>query len=411
MLDFKKKYLKYKQKYLNLKKMIGGGIDATYTISLPDKISILNYFDLFGIARKIKPGNILILKYLKDDGTTNEIRYKIITKIGEGGYGIIYSIKNTDTTDNKEYIFKYGKNKKLNEVYNEGKKSEILKNILDNDNMIPLYQGKKQSDFLISIYYGNNLYKEFKHKINEIKNKYAIITTQLLKLLHTINSNHIFHNDIKLENITIKNDEVYLIDFGSLTKNISSFGPIISMSYNGVIALLKEYKYINYEIIYDKLNFLKNTDIVGFFYCCIDLLFLLNNSIYDSYKLLDELKIKNVEYETDVYILFSLFYFILPTTKRTINILDINLNYFDRLLPSKDNAVHIFDVFLDEHTNLFRFMAYIYNKIIHDVNNETKNIWYIKFLKCMSACFLPEFNYDEFIPLFNEIVNEFEISL
>ena len=30
MSDLKNKYLKYKQKYLNLKKMIGRGIDAKY---------------------------------------------------------------------------------------------------------------------------------------------------------------------------------------------------------------------------------------------------------------------------------------------------------------------------------------------------------------------------------------------
>ena len=403
-MNSKQKYLKYKQKYLNLKKMIGGGIDARYTISLPDKISILNYFDLFGIARKIKPGNILILKYLKEDGTTNEIRYNIIKKIGEGSYGIVYLIENIDTT--KQYIFKYGKNKKGNDIYKECKDSDILKDILD-DNMIPLFQGKKQSDFLISTYNGKNLYDEFKDKPEQIKNNYANITFKLLELLDKINSNNIFHNDIKLENITIKGDEVYLIDFGLLTKEKSDLGPIISMSYNGVIALLQEYNYTHYNDIFPKLNFVNNTDIVGFFYCCIDLLFLLNNSMYYSFKLLNELEIKNVEEENDVYILFNLFYFILPESKRTIPELNINSNYFNNFLPNKNITIQIFGTYPDGQTNLFRFMAYIYNKIKPSLNNETQYKWYIEFLRIMSDCFLPTFNYKDFKPQFENIVSRF----
>ena len=404
-MNSKQKYLKYKQKYLNLKKMIGGGIDARYTISLPDKISILNYFDLFGIARKIKPGNILILKYLKEDGTTNEIRYNIIKKIGEGSYGIVYSIKNTDTADNKQYIFKYGKNKKGNDIYKEGNISNKLKGILNN-NMIPLYQGTSQSDFLISTYNGNNLYDEFKdnpHKIN-----FANITIKLLELLDKINSNNIFHNDIKLENITIKGDEVYLIDFGLLTKDKSSIGPIISMSYNGVIASLREYQYTYYNNIFDKLKFLNNTDIVGFFYCCIDLLFILNNSRYQSIKILNEFNITNF-IDKDLYTLFILFYFILPTNKRKeIHELNDNLYlHFDKLLPNITKTKNIFSSYPKEHTNLFRFMAYIYNIIKHDVNNETQHKWYIEFLRIMSDCFLPTFNYEDFKPRFKNIVSRF----
>ena len=411
MLDYKNKYLKYKQKYFNLKKMIGGGTDATYIIN----------------------DNQLTVTFTKD-GIVQEINYTILeTSIGKGTSGTVYKITKNDNKDNKdkkEYIFKIlapivkdpspvvkdpspvVKDPSPVVKYplqKEGTDSQMLKDILDDD-MIPLFQGIDPTDFLISTYNGNNLFQEFqefqKFKDNQNRNKYAIISTQLLKLLHTINSNDIFHNDIKLENITIKQDRVYLIDFGLLTKSTSNIGSLISMSYNGVIALLKKFKYIYYHDIFDKLNFLKNTDIVGFFYCCIDLLFLLNKSMYSSLNILYELGIKNFN-ENDLYILFNFFYFILPTPKRNIDILDINLYYFDKLLPSKYKATHIFGNFLDEHTNLFRFMTYIYNKIDYHLKNKLHRIWYKKFLKCMSACFLPEFNYDDFIPLFNKIVNEF----
>ena len=54
MLNFKKKYLKYKEKYLNLKKMIGGGIDATYTIDAINNKIILTYSTIDGVAHEIK---------------------------------------------------------------------------------------------------------------------------------------------------------------------------------------------------------------------------------------------------------------------------------------------------------------------------------------------------------------------
>ena len=137
MSDLKNKYLKYKQKYLNLKKMIGRGIDAEYKES----------------------GDKLILKY--SHGTETYIKGE---KLGRGAYGVVTKI--TDTKDNQEYILKQSINEG-NEVSDEGIKSEILTCILPND-MIPKYQGTIKTDFLISKYNGKNLYQEF-YKKKKIK--------------------------------------------------------------------------------------------------------------------------------------------------------------------------------------------------------------------------------------------------
>ena len=91
------KYLKYKQKYLNLKKIIGGGIEAVCHIDDDDG------FNEF---------NTLIITYGE-----NNIQYTNISNsaIGEGSYGKVYKIKkfnSTDNTDNTEYVFKMRLNKK-----------------------------------------------------------------------------------------------------------------------------------------------------------------------------------------------------------------------------------------------------------------------------------------------------------
>ena len=405
MLDIKNKYLKYKEKYLNLKQMIGGGINATYEIMF-------------------KPGDEIMLHYVFEDVAYEKI-YKIIRLLGKGNYGIVYLIKNNDETDTKEYIFKTGITHYSTASYDEGIKSNLLEKILDKD-MLVLFQGKYKSDFLISTYNGTDLLKEFKDKKHLIKDKYASITTQLLELLQTINMNDIFHNDIKLENVTIKGDKVYLIDFGLLSKLKSNMGSLWSMSYNGVIAILEAYRYIKYydayydddyydddyyEVeIFDTLKlFLIDTDIVGFFYCCIELLFLtvdngntLLKTLFSTLGISDYSKIS-------LYKLFELFYFILPKPYRTIQILNNNSNYYNDLLPSEKETNIIFSDFPDEHINLFRFMAYIYKKIddYKLIKNEKQQIWYANFLKIMSACFLPDFNYEKFKIQFNAIVLEF----
>jgi hypothetical protein len=382
------KYLKYKQKYFNLKKMIGGGINATYTIT---GVQItLSFFD-------------------EKTEKEKEIKYTIQEKLPHWSADVIvYKIKKDDDHTNT-FIFKKGINSGEREIHREGENSNLLKNILDDD-MLVLFQGTKQSEFLISTYNGNDLYQEFKEK--EIKEQYANVTTQLLDLLHKINSRDIFHNDIKLANITIKDGKVYLIDFELLTKGESNYGTLVSMSFNGVIALLEKRKYNKYETIYIKLKpLLKNTDMVGFFYCCFDLLFLSLANKYLSSYIFDYFKIYTAFEDEHMYKLFDLFFFILPESDLKKNILETP-DYSDyseyKNLPSEEEAKSIFGNFPDENTNLFRFMAFIYSKIKIDlIKNKTQQIWYKDFLKIMSACFLPEFNYDKFETDFKNIVSKF----
>ena len=182
------------------------------------------------------------------------------------------------------------------------------------------------------------------------------------------------------------------------------------MSYKGLIYKLKNKKFLKDNKSYYKqlISFLKDTDIVGFFYCCIDLLLIKNNNFSLKY-ILRQLNILNYE-DNSLYKLFELFYFILPNSNRTISELNEKSSYYNQLLPSEEETKQIFSDFLNDHINLFRFMAYIYIYIKEnnrDLLNDKQNIWYINFLKIMSECFLHTFNYNNFKPIFIEIVSTF----
>jgi len=375
MSNFKNKYIKYKSKYLQLKKQFGAGIDATYEEDDEDANKItISYFD----EEKLKQ---IIINFTK------------IEKIGEGTFGIVYKIIKDD--DGNEYILKIGKIE--DNVSREGIEADLLKNIIDDD-MLILFQGRIHEDFLISKYNGKNLFDEYRYKFDKIIDEFNSTTTQLLLLLYNINKNKLFHNDIKIKNITIKNKKVYLIDFG-LLDNLSVEGSLTSTSLMGIInSFIRNnyYSIISSEQLITFKKKLKNTDIFGFFYICIDLLILLTFGSVDILLLLFRKEITIIN-------LFYLYYFILPTRYRDIEkVNEESSKLFSTVLPDVKKTREIFKDFEEEYTNLFRFMTFIYMNInIPQINQDNL----INFLKILSDCLLPTFEYIDFIPKFNKAVD------
>ena len=143
-------------------------------------------------------------------------KYKIINKIGEGSFGLIYKGQNIRTN---EYVAI-----KIEPIENELK---LLKNesqiyqYLNNNEGIPNVKwfGKDNINYYMVI----NL---LGHSLQTIKNKYnkfslnliLQIGIQIINILKTIHSNGLVHRDIKPDNFLfgLNNESklIYIIDFG-----------------------------------------------------------------------------------------------------------------------------------------------------------------------------------------------------
>jgi WD40 repeat protein len=357
------KYLKYKSKYLQLKNQFGAGIDASY----------------------IMDNGKLRLNYMDKLGSMKDIIYTVREEVGSGSFGVVNKLVKDD--DGVEFILKKG-----NSILDEGIKSDLLKDIIDED-MLVLFQGNNPEEFLIAKYNGKDLEKEYFQNLQKIKNEFNSTITQILQLLSKINKKGFYHNDIKLQNITIKNKKVYLIDFGLLGAE-SKTGTIMS---NSIYSIIPIPKYNDFK------KNLVSTDIFGFFYVCIDLLcYNITNFSYKNIllNLLINDKIK----------LFNLYYYILPEKKRIIKEINDDKNLFtifDNHFPKVEETKKIFGGVDNKNINLFRFMTFIYKKLENIPElYKIDRIDFINFLKILSDCLLPNFNYDEFIPKFKDAVNK-----
>lgn len=153
--------------------------------------------------------------------------YEIITKIGNGSYGEIFSAKNLHNND--EHVLKIFRKEKKFEGSNLNE-LKILKKLKNSHMAIRTYKRELipliQDNFFFNNHriiamkkYNINLYQEYKKKkfsIHEIKN----ITRQVLKGLDFLKLNKIVHGDLKPENILFYNNESFrtiICDFGLST--------------------------------------------------------------------------------------------------------------------------------------------------------------------------------------------------
>ena len=145
----------------------------------------------------------------------NQIKYKVIKKLGEGGFGEVYLIEK----DNKKYALKKTK-EKLNEkdIEQYTKIVNIISKI--NNRYIAKYYSsfkEKNSINIIMEYAGDKNLKQF---INYYKNKeelipeniIANIIIQIVKGIEEIHKNNLIHRDLTPDNIFI--DEKNLIKIG-----------------------------------------------------------------------------------------------------------------------------------------------------------------------------------------------------
>ena len=143
-------------------------------------------------------------------------KYKIINKIGEGSFGLIYKGQNIRTN---EYVAI-----KIEPIENELK---LLKNestiyqYLNNNEGIPNVKwfGKDNINYYMVINLLGHSLQTIKNKYNKFSLKLILqIGIQIINILKTIHSNGLVHRDIKPDNFLLGlNNEsklIYIIDFG-----------------------------------------------------------------------------------------------------------------------------------------------------------------------------------------------------
>lgn len=167
-------------------------------------------------------------------------RYKIIKKIGEGGFGVVY--KAEDTLLRIEVALKFlsesiiSSDKKFIRV-----KREInLSRKITDDKIIKIYSLEKYKNIyfmVMEFVHGVNLKEFCKDKRNSNWGKIEPFYIQLLEGIRTLHQNGIIHRDLKPSNIMITDSgKLKILDFG-LAKEItdiektSSIGEIVGSPY------------------------------------------------------------------------------------------------------------------------------------------------------------------------------------
>lgn len=196
--------------------------------------------------------------------------YKVIRLIGEGRFGICYLIN----LDGKQYILKEIKPKAIKKsgnkiIFEEKILSHIdhpsIPKIVDTiktDNMYAYILEYKSGKTIEDILFGDN------HIFTSAEiYKVGIKLIDIIKYLHERN---IIHRDIRVPNVIINEEDVYLIDFGlARLVNNERYTPSVDFSYFGDLLLHLYYSsfkktnkkskpwYNELELSLGELNFLK----------------------------------------------------------------------------------------------------------------------------------------------------------
>jgi calcium-dependent protein kinase len=182
-------------------------------------------------------------------------KYKIISKLGDGSYGVVYLAVNIITKQN--IAMKKIKKVKENEIDDMEIKNEInILKKLDHPNIVKIiefYSAPKAYYIITDFCSCGELYNQIKNQYSE--NQLAVLFYQVLSGLYYLHSNNIVHRDLKLENILISEIEkdkvtnekyfwVKIIDFGTakiFEKNKSEKAVVGSSYYIAPEVLHKHY--------------------------------------------------------------------------------------------------------------------------------------------------------------------------
>ena len=191
------------------------------SISLIDKKKLGS--QIFKEELKLK---VTINTILEENTGLPTKKYKILSKLGDGSYGVVFLAVNIMTKQN--IAMKKIKKVKENEIDDMEIKNEIdILSKLDHPNIVKIiefYSTPKAYYIITDFCSCGELYNQLKHEYTE--NQLAVLFYQVLSGLSYLHSKNIVHRDLKLENILISeiekdnntNDKYFwvkIIDFGT----------------------------------------------------------------------------------------------------------------------------------------------------------------------------------------------------
>ncbi|WP_042147348.1 protein kinase [Paucisalibacillus sp. EB02] len=153
-----------------------------------------------------------------NNGVILHQRYRVVDLLGAGSYGMVYrcnDIHSKECKVVKQLRPSKRKNKKEIQLFNH-EKAIIQK--LDHSRMPIFYEAFSEDRnyyYVMSLIQGKNLEEAiFSHQKTFDENESLRFVSKLLELVDYLHMNDIFHLDLRIPNIIIKNDEPHLIDFG-----------------------------------------------------------------------------------------------------------------------------------------------------------------------------------------------------
>lgn len=149
-------------------------------------------------------------------------KYKILEKIGEGKFGVVYKGKNIKT---QELIAV-----KLEHNHNSVKilktETTILNYLYKNGcKFIPLVHWFGiflESPTLVMTYYEQSLETYIEKNANMSLEQKEKIFQVILNIIESVHQQYVIHRDIKPQNFMMKSTELFLIDFGMATMYVDS---------------------------------------------------------------------------------------------------------------------------------------------------------------------------------------------
>ncbi|WP_043934729.1 serine/threonine protein kinase [Bacillus sp. EB01] len=161
-------------------------------------------------------------------GTVLNERYEIVNVIGAGSYGLVYLCKELKTNETRVLKqLRPSKRRNKKEIALFENEISVLR-MVNHKNIPRLFEAFTTNGhffYIMSFIEGDNLEEQifFSKKIFNEEESLQVLT-QLLELVDYLHKEDIYHQDLRIPNILVKNTELFLIDFG-LTKHEAAVDP------------------------------------------------------------------------------------------------------------------------------------------------------------------------------------------